>query len=110
MKDFSVNIHSIIDIITNSSSEIFVGADNNTISKFKELINIILKSLNCEKTFDDLFEVEILDDDNENIDDIDLNEEYEIKPYLHLKIKDSNLNINITEKIYEIFDCKEYAN
>ena len=54
-----IPIHSFVDLITNSSSEIFVTADGNTVKAVKKLIDDILKSSGSDKTVDDLFEISI---------------------------------------------------
>lgn len=60
MKDIKVNIHSIVDVITNSSTEIFIGVHSKSIDMIKEVINDILELSNSTKTVDDLFEFELL--------------------------------------------------
>ncbi len=65
-----IPIHSFVDVITNSSSEIFVSADQNTVKAIKKLVdNIILASSSAEilddngkrvgPTADDLFTFEL---------------------------------------------------
>ena len=51
-------VQSVSDIITNSSSEVFMVYSDNSFKQIKELVNAIL-SINSENkyTFDDLFEV-----------------------------------------------------
>jgi hypothetical protein len=41
-----VNLHSFIDAITNSSTELFVLGDNSTIESVKEMITFMLKQWN----------------------------------------------------------------
>jgi len=58
-----IPIHSFVDLITNSSSEIFVAADENTVKAIKKLVdNIITASASSEVviTADDLFTFEIV--------------------------------------------------
>lgn len=53
-----INIQSVSDIITNSSTEVFTmyrGSDVNTI---KNIVNAIL-AINSDVTFDDLFKIEM---------------------------------------------------
>ena len=52
-----IPIHSFVDLITNSSSEIFVSADVNTVKAVKKLIDNILKASGSDKTSDDLFDI-----------------------------------------------------
>lgn len=58
---------SISDVITNSSSEVFVYFDKTSEKKLKELVDVILATFNVPKTFDDLFtiEYELSDEANE---------------------------------------------
>ena len=56
----TIPIHSFVDLITNSSSEIFVSADANTVKAVKKLIDNILKASGSDKTADDLFEISLL--------------------------------------------------
>lgn len=54
----TINIQSVSDIITNSSTEVFTmyrGSDINTI---KNIVNAIL-AINSDVTFDDLFKIEM---------------------------------------------------
>jgi hypothetical protein len=51
-----INIHSFVDLITNSSSEIFVCASDKTITAVKSIINNVLLLGGSKITADDLFE------------------------------------------------------
>lgn len=53
-----MKILSISDVITNSSSEVFVYFDKTSEKKLKELVDVILATFNVPKTFDDLFTIE----------------------------------------------------
>lgn len=57
MKKIVIPMHSIIALITNSSTEIFTSASDNGVKYVKELIENILKAAGSEKTVDELFEV-----------------------------------------------------
>lgn len=59
MEKITIKIHSFIDIITNSSTEIFVKASNNTIKSIKELVNSLLAIAKSEMKFDDIFTIEL---------------------------------------------------
>jgi hypothetical protein len=50
------NIHSMVDIITNSSTTIYTTTHGGTIFLLKELINEILEVAGSDKTADDLYE------------------------------------------------------
>ncbi len=60
----TIPIHSVIDVITNSSSEIFVAADKSTITAIRKLVdNIIGAASNGEgigATADDLFTFDVV--------------------------------------------------
>ena len=54
-------INSITDVITNSSTSVFVVHRESDIDSIKELVNAIL-SINGNYTFDDLFNIEMVID------------------------------------------------
>jgi len=81
-----INIHSIIDLITNSSTEIFVHSDN-CVKPVKELLDEFLRLEGSNKKCDDLF-------------DIFLEHKY-YKDNLTYCLKVENFSL---EKIQEIFD------
>lgn len=47
-KLITVNIHSIIDIITNSSTEIFCTIKGSTIERVNEVIEQLMSEMECE--------------------------------------------------------------
>jgi len=51
-----IKIHSIIDVITNSSTVVYVQTHDNTIKYTKELINTLLKITGSDKKVEDLFD------------------------------------------------------
>lgn len=53
------NINSITDVITNSSTSVFVVYDEGNIKTIKELVNSILE-ISGEYTFDDLFDIQMI--------------------------------------------------
>lgn len=57
MEKKTVKIQSVSDIITNSSTEVFMVYDESAFKSIKELVNAILSLGGCEKKFDDLFEI-----------------------------------------------------
>lgn len=56
----NINIQSISDLITNSSTEAFVVYDKSNIRDIKNLVNSILSLIDSSKTFDDYFTIEML--------------------------------------------------
>ena len=57
MKSLIIPVHSFVDVITNSSSEIFTSANEGTVKAVKELINNLLIGVGSNKTADDLFDI-----------------------------------------------------
>ena len=77
-RNYIIKIHSFIDLITNSSTEIFVEANQNTIKSVKSVIDNILKLAGSNFTADDLFEFslvlpEVYDEEkDEYVNDVDV--------------------------------------
>ena len=59
MKTIIIPIHSFIDVITNSSTSVYVGCHDNTIKFAKELVDDLLKAAGSDKTSEDIFEFNI---------------------------------------------------
>ena len=53
----TINIQSVSDLITNSSSEVYLCLDYNAVENFKEIVNTILKVGGSDKTCDELFAI-----------------------------------------------------
>jgi len=62
MKTKRIPIHSVTDLITNSSTTIFTYSENS-VGALEEMINELFKVLNVNKTCDEVFNVIILSDD-----------------------------------------------
>lgn len=56
---YIIPVHSFVDLVTNSSTEIFVSADENTLKALKALVNNILKAGGSEVTADMMFDFQI---------------------------------------------------
>jgi hypothetical protein len=54
----TVNIHSFVDVITNSSTEIFVSSEN-TLTIVKEVLVELLKVMGSDKTVDEVFDIKL---------------------------------------------------
>ena len=52
-----IKIKSITDVITNSSTEVFTFADEDSVEKLKRFIDSVLYIAGSDKTCDDLFEI-----------------------------------------------------
>ena len=59
----NLKIHSFIDIITNSSTEIYIQATGHTILNIKSLVNSILSIGGSTLKCDDIFTIELSDED-----------------------------------------------
>lgn len=57
MRKYIIKIQNVSDIITNSSSEVFMVYDSHAFKNIKELVNAILAATGYEHTFDDMFEI-----------------------------------------------------
>jgi hypothetical protein len=60
MTSLTIPIHSFVDLITNSSTEIYIEADKGTIEAVKALVNNLLKVAKSDLTADDLFTITLL--------------------------------------------------
>lgn len=88
---FVIPVHSFVDLITNSSSEIFVSAGDSTVASAKEIVNKILAAGGSLATCDDLFNISLLyhvryyDDDASDTVEKEFNSEAEANAF-----KDAN--------------------
>lgn len=67
--EYKINIHSLVDVITNSSTVIYTWADEDSPNTLKEMIDEFLKITGSDKTCDDLFEIR-LEADTDKIRDM----------------------------------------
>jgi hypothetical protein len=123
-----IPIHSFVDLITNSSTEIFVEANAETVKTVKALVNELLKIAASELKADDLFNFELKTscDCTEGYTEKDFQEEYEqtfeehnedcerrqtkmivtAKPNVpHLKKA-----VEILNNLENLFETREYSN
>ena len=56
-----IPLHSFVDLITNSSSEIFVSATDSTVTAIKKLVDSLLLAGGSKFTVDELFEITLED-------------------------------------------------
>lgn len=54
-----LRIHSVVDVITNSSTVIYTNCDDNCLQNARDLVNTILKEAGSDKTADDLYTFKI---------------------------------------------------
>ena len=58
-----MRVKSKIDVITNSSSEVYTRVDYNTLTRLKDFIDNFLKTLGDSRNFDDLFSYKFIYND-----------------------------------------------
>jgi hypothetical protein len=60
LNKLTITVHSFVDLITNSSTEIYICAGPSTVKSLKEMVNAIIKlGGNDTLTADDLFTFEL---------------------------------------------------
>jgi hypothetical protein len=59
MKSLEISVHSFVDLITNSSTEVFIQSTDKTVAGIKNIVNALLEVANSELEFDDLFDVKL---------------------------------------------------
>ena len=64
MITIKLKIHSLVDLISNSSSETYISASAQTFEYAKEIIDGLLKLSGSSLVCSDLFDVFVDDDDN----------------------------------------------
>ena len=57
--EMKINVHSLIDVITNSSTSIFITMHGKSVDEMYELLNEVLKIADSDKKAEDLFDIEI---------------------------------------------------
>jgi hypothetical protein len=63
MKSIKFNVHSVVDVITNSSTCIYTQATAGSIQSVKDIINSLLALGETDLTADDLFDIKITSDE-----------------------------------------------
>lgn len=64
--EIRIPIHSMIDVITNSSTEIFVSTSESSIESVKGLLQDVINLGGGDKKVDDIFDFSIEDDGEES--------------------------------------------
>ena len=113
-----IPIHSFVDLITNSSSEVFVSASEKTIGVVKNLVQVFLNQSGNTKTVDELFDIRLVytgydEDGNE----VEKEGEDDYRPSrVVLTLKDTNPSNDLValadalKKLNGAFSAIEYAN
>jgi len=64
MTTIKLSIHSFVDLITNSSTEMYIDY-SGSVEPCKEMINGIFKAFGIEKTCDEVFDLKLENEDDE---------------------------------------------
>jgi hypothetical protein len=97
MKTFKIKLHSFVDVITNSSTEIFVRSEK-CIQPAKEMFAELLKLIGENKSVDEIFDIKI---DFEDPDDHDYKYDEVNENDLEETSGDTVLIITVKDKKYE---------
>ena len=61
MTTLRIPLHSFVDLITNSSSEIFISATDSTVTAIRKLVDSLLLAGGSKFTVDEMFEITLED-------------------------------------------------
>ncbi len=116
MRTITLKVHSFIDIITNSSTEIFIQATDKTIRNIKQLIDTILIIGGSNMKCDDIFDMKLKSqnpygEDYEEIEEDDdyYSDSYDVVISTKAKIigKDAETAANILSNLTNLFETGE---
>lgn len=95
VKKYIITIHSFVDLITNSSTELYIEATQRTIDTIKEIINNLLSLGGNSYTADNLFTIELNPDDIKRYEEEGYEPEYKDISLL-VKCKDEKSELGKT--------------
>lgn len=108
MKQIRIQLHSFVDVITNSSTVIYCQCNDKAVDSTKEMINEFLKVAGSDKTADDLFTFKLEKEDcyceEDEKDDCECQSDETI---IVTAKSDDKLTIDMSSKFFEIFDVSE---
>ncbi len=115
MKQIKIPVHSFIDVITNSSTEIYMKTHDGSVKYLKEFINTLMIAAESDKKADDLFDFDVqLDDPDGEYEDREADEDWEIgcDSTIILTPKDKNNKklINVCKIVRNIFEPQDVSN
>lgn len=102
-----IKIHSFIDIITNSSTEIFVQASQKTIDNIKLLIDNILAIGGSQLKCDDIFLLSLNSEDEDGYEDY---EKIYIETNCLLDTPEAKMATSILNRLQFLFQAVEISN
>ncbi len=91
MDKFIVNLHSVVDVITNSSTVIYTGVNDNAIAIIENLIDDVLQQAGSNMTAADLYKIELVREPEAN--DFDTFDEYD-DAYDTFQNEESQVNVD----------------
>jgi len=100
MKTLKIKFHSFIDLITNSSTEMFADY-SKSVEPLKEMINEMFKVCGIEETCDEVFVIEL---DNEG------DEEMPATLNIHAKYEKYDYLVKLIEKFINSVEVIEFMN
>ena len=71
MATLRIPLHSFVDLITNSSSEIFISATDSTVTAIRKLVDSLLLAGGSKFTVDEMFEITLEDNPHYEKEDQD---------------------------------------
>ena len=124
MNQLKLTVHSFIDLITNSSTEIYVSAHDKTIRAAKAMVNKVLAAAGAAQTADDLFDfaltVTVTNEKTWKESEVDVKSpegkealENQEQPELHLLVTakadspDANAAAKALSELSELFNAEE---
>ena len=113
MKAITIPVHSIVDVITNSSTVIYTYCTTNTITFIKEVIDSVLRAGGSDKTADDLYEFELVPNSDLveecgwRIQDREGISSEEATQKIEAARKDGTLKDLVKESMYETWQYRE---
>jgi uroporphyrinogen-III decarboxylase len=124
MKKLIINLHSFVDLITNSSSEIFIQASHKFIETIKEMVNNLFELAQSNLKFDDVFvaELEVMDYESyEYVKESEITDEHRTEncdgfgeSRIVVVVKENNPNgetaAKILSKLQDLFDIQAKSN
>ena len=76
MDEIVIRLHSVVDIITNSSTVIYTGVTDAAVDAVKGIINEVLWQIDSDKCAEDLFDIHVVTKDEIPWDADDYEERY----------------------------------
>lgn len=109
MGTLQLNYHSFVDVITNSSSELYMTAKTSAAQHVEKLIDMLLAAAKSELTCDDLFNIKVVNDEGDFDNDCggvcyDRPKKIILEPKQHSGV----VQINLTKQLKQIVDVDSF--